>query len=109
MGAEVETIIEEISNSLIILEKRIGLKTSEKRLEELNALSENPDLWSQPDKARSLMRERQLLMDKVNTYKKLRNEFNDNAELYSLAIVENDPDLIRETQNLFYNLTIKQY
>ncbi len=104
MGAEVETIIEEISNSLIILEKRIGLKNSEKRLEELNSLSENPDLWSQPEKARCLMRERQLLMDKVNTYKNLRNEFNDNAELHSLAIAENDTDLIIETENIFHNL-----
>ena len=41
----------------------MDIETAPHRLEEFNALIENPDLWNDPAKAQKLMRERQGLIE----------------------------------------------
>ena len=43
-------------------------ETAPHRLEEFNAMIEDGDLWSDPARAQKLMRDRQVLMDKVENY-----------------------------------------
>ena len=48
MRAETERLVEEIEKSLALLRQRLGWDTAEHRLEELNAMSEDPELWNDP-------------------------------------------------------------
>ena len=65
MRAETQSTIEAIEKSLKLLGQRMDWETAPHRLEEMNAMIENGDLWSDPAKAQKLMRERQALMDSV--------------------------------------------
>ena len=97
MKAELENIVGEIEQSLSLLSKRVGFETAEFRLEELNAMCEDSNLWSDSEKATKLMQERQLLSDNIDTLKHVKNELNDSIELYRMAVEENDLDLQQET------------
>ena len=63
MRAETERLVEEIEKSLALLRQRLGWETAAHRLEELNAMSEDPALWNDPARAQKLMRDRQTLAD----------------------------------------------
>ena len=104
MKAEFENIIEEIRKSLGLLKKRIGWDTAEHRLEELNVLSEDSNLWSDLVKATKLMRERQVLADNINSVKRLQTELNETIEFYEMAELENDYPLQRETEDALRRL-----
>ena len=57
MKAEIENTIFAISKSLDLLSKRLNWDTAELRLEELDVLCEDSNLWSNPVNAKKLMRE----------------------------------------------------
>lgn len=54
-------------------------------MDELNALSEKPDFWNDPEEARKLMAERQRLDDGIKLVLALEREAEDGAELLELA------------------------
>lgn len=56
-----------------------------RRLDELNALSENPDLWNEPKAAQALMKERNYLAGNVTRYRDLEQNLQDNMELIALG------------------------
>ncbi|MEL7462677.1 MAG: peptide chain release factor 2 [Pseudomonadota bacterium] len=98
MRAETETIIGEIEKSLELLRQRLNWGTAERRLDELNARSEDPDLWNDPAKAQKVMRDRQQLADKIDGYKALSQELDDNRELIELGEMEDDADVVAEAE-----------
>ncbi len=98
MRAEIENIVTEIRKSLDLLRQRMDWDTAQHRLEEFNALSEDPDLWNDPEKAQKLMRERQALVDAIDTYKSLSQELDDNIELIELGEMEGDDEVIAEAE-----------
>ncbi|MEO0361821.1 MAG: peptide chain release factor 2 [Pseudomonadota bacterium] len=98
MRAETETIVAEIEKSLELLRQRLGWDTAERRLDELNARSEDPDLWNDPAKAQKVMRDRQQLADKIDGYKALEQELEDNKELIELGEMEDDADVVAEAE-----------
>ncbi|MEM8752656.1 MAG: peptide chain release factor 2 [Pseudomonadota bacterium] len=98
MRAETETIVAEIEKSLELLRQRLGWDTAERRLDELNARSEDPDLWNDPAKAQKVMRDRQQLADKIDGYKALERELEDNKELIELGEMEDDADVVAEAE-----------
>ena len=78
MRAETQNIVEAIRKSLKLLGQRMDWETAPHRLEEFNAMIEDGDLWSDPARAQKLMRDRQMLMDKVETYRKIDRDLTDN-------------------------------
>ena len=98
MRAEIETLASEIHNSLELLAQRMDWNTAEFRVEEFNAMSEDPDLWSDPDKAQKLMRERQALVDAMKTYSGLKQDLTDNIELIELGELEEDEAVIADAE-----------
>jgi peptide chain release factor 2 len=68
-------------------------------LDELNAKAEAPDFWTEPQRAQSLMRERNRLDKSLSAYKALESEFKDATGLLELAEAENDNGLITEAEN----------
>ncbi|MBC6437333.1 MAG: peptide chain release factor 2 [Rhodobacteraceae bacterium] len=98
MRSETQAHIEKIRNALEILGQRMGLETVQHRLEEFNARVEDPDLWNAPEKARNLMRDRQLLLDKVGTYDAIKGGLEDNIGLIHLGEEEGDDEVVAEAE-----------
>nr|WP_325250923.1 peptide chain release factor 2 [Amylibacter sp.] len=105
MRAEIETIAANIGNSLDLLKQRMDWDTAEHRLEEFNAMSEDPDLWNDPDKAQKLMRERQALVDSMAVYTSLKQELADNLDLIELGEMEDDTDVVAEAEEAIRKLS----
>lgn len=104
MRAEIENLAAEIEKSLALLRQRMDWETAEYRLEEFNAMSENPDLWNDPAKAQKLMRERQALVDSMEAYKSLKQDLSDNIEMIELGEMEDDQEVIEEAEDAIRKL-----
>ncbi len=98
MRAEIQTLVSEIENSLELLRQRMGWETAQHRLEEFNARVEDPNLWDDPAKAQSLMRERQALVDAMGTHDSIKAELEDNTGLIELGEMEEDTDVVEEAE-----------
>jgi peptide chain release factor 2 len=68
------------------------------RLSELNALAEDPDFWSDASRAQDLMRERQLLADRLGAFERIERDLADNVELIALGEEENDDKIVADAE-----------
>ncbi len=98
MRAETQSNIDKIRRSLDLLGQRMGLTTAKHRLEEFNARVEDPDLWNDPEKAQKLMRDRQVLLDKIGTYDAIKSGLDDNIGLIELGEEEGDSAIVTEAE-----------
>ena len=96
--AEISNIVEAIGKSIDLLKQRMDWETASHRLEEANAMIEDPNLWDDQDKAQKLMRDRQTLVDGIATVTGLETEMNDNVELIELGEMEDDQDVVQEAE-----------
>ncbi|MCZ4351392.1 peptide chain release factor 2 [Roseovarius aestuarii] len=98
MRAEIQSLTTEIENSLELLRQRMGWETAPHRLEEFNARVEDPTLWDDPAKAQKLMRDRQSLVDAMETHNLIQQELSDNIELIEMGEMEDDAGIITEAE-----------
>jgi peptide chain release factor 2 len=98
MRTEMQNIADAIAKSLKLLGQRMDWETAPHRLEEFNAMIEAGDIWSDPAAAQKLMRERQMLMDKVETYRRIEAELADNVELIELGEAEGDAGIVADAE-----------
>ncbi|PKP85151.1 MAG: peptide chain release factor 2 [Alphaproteobacteria bacterium HGW-Alphaproteobacteria-2] len=98
MRAETQKTVEAVEKSLALLRQRLGWETAAHRLEEFDALTENPELWSDPERAQKLMRERQELLDKVNTVREIARELEDQTGLIELGEAEGDDEVVADAE-----------
>ncbi|HEY0275369.1 MAG TPA: peptide chain release factor 2 [Paenirhodobacter sp.] len=106
MRAETQNIVDAIRKTLKLLGQRMDVETAPHRLEEFNALIEDGDLWSDPERAQKLMRERQMLLDQIETYNRVNRELTDNVELIELGEMEADPELIGAAEKSLKELKV---
>jgi len=98
MRAEIQSIVEDIRKSLGLLAQRMDRETAAHRLEEFNARVEDPTLWNDPAGAQKLMRDRQALLDSIETYESIARELTDNIELIGMGEAEGDADVVGEAE-----------
>lgn len=98
MRADAENAAEAIRKSLALLAQRMDWDTAPHRLEEFNAMIEDPNLWDDQERAQKLMRDRQTLVDAVDRYKGMSQELEDNIELIELGEAEGDDEVIAEAE-----------
>ncbi len=98
MRADAENAVAAIEKSLGLLAQRMDWDTAQHRLEEFNAMAEDPDLWNDPERAQKLMRERQMLVDAMERYTGMKQEMSDNVELIELGEMEEDEDVVKEAE-----------
>ena len=98
MRADAENAVAAIEKSLELLSQRMDWETAEHRLEEFNAMAEDPNLWDDPDRAQKLMRERQMLVDAMARYTGMKQEMSDNIELIELGEMEEDDEVVAEAE-----------
>jgi len=73
-------------------------ETAEHRLEEFNAMIEDPNLWNDQERAQKLMRDRQTLVDAIDRYKAMAQELEDNIELVAMGEAEGDDEVVAEAE-----------
>ncbi|MFV2052539.1 peptide chain release factor 2 [Aliiroseovarius sp. YM-037] len=98
MRAEIQNTVEAIEKSLALLKQRMDWETAEHRLEEFNARVEDPDLWNDPAKAQKLMRDRQMLVDAIETCQTITRDLSDNVELIELGEMEEDAEVVADAE-----------
>ena len=104
MRAEMENVVEAVEKSLRLLGQRMDWETAAHRLEEMNAMIEDGDLWSDPTRAQKLMRDRQMLLDQVETYRRIERELKDNVDLIELGEMEDDKEIVTEAETSLRSL-----
>nr|WP_170677545.1 peptide chain release factor 2 [uncultured Ruegeria sp.] len=107
MRAETQNIVAEIEKSLELLAKRMDYETAPHRLEEFNARVEDPNLWDNPENAQKLMRERQMLVDAIETYESIKTDLSDNVELIELGEMEEDEEVVADAEDAIRKLKAK--
>ncbi|WP_299661090.1 peptide chain release factor 2 [uncultured Ruegeria sp.] len=107
MRAETQNIVAEIEKSLELLAQRMDYETAPHRLEEFNARVEDPNLWDNPENAQKLMRERQLLVDAIETYETIKTDLSDNIELIELGEMEEDEEVVQDAEAAIKSLGAK--
>ena len=82
--------ISELTERLSVLSDHLELEEKQERLEEVKLELENPDVWSNPEKAQYLGKERVHLDNLCETFSKSNSILSDAKELLEMAESEND-------------------
>jgi len=98
MRSETLSTIEAIRKSLALLGQRMDIETAPHRLEEFDAMTEDPDLWNDPARAQALMRDRRMLSDALETHRSISQELEDQMGLIELGEAEGDAEVIAEAE-----------
>lgn len=77
------------------------------RQEELDALTADPNLWNDADKAQRLMTERNTLADQISRVRLLETQVQDTYDMIELAEAEGDADLLAEAERAFTDLSLQ--
>lgn len=107
MRAEAQNNVDKIEKSLELLRQRLDWETAPHRLEEFNARVEDPNLWDDPEGAQKLMRERQMLVDAIETYTSIKQDLSDNIEMIELGEMEDDQEVVDDAEASLKALTEK--
>lgn len=95
-----ESVLDEIYNSLEIDKKN-------DRIIEINRLMEENGFWDDVKKANAISKELKDINDSIESYNKLKSNYNDIYELINLANAENDKNLFKEIKE-HYNSFISE-
>ena len=104
MRAEMVNVVAAIDKSLGLLAKRLDYATAPYRLEEFNAMIEDPSLWDDQERAQKLMRDRQILVDAIATYEGIRQDLSDNLEMIELGAAEQDDEVVKDAEEALKTL-----
>ncbi|HEY7797944.1 MAG TPA: peptide chain release factor 2 [Hyphomonadaceae bacterium] len=99
MTPELENMVATIKQSVGLLRRRLDWGVAEKRLAELTALSESPEFWNDPQKAQTMMRERNRIVSAMDDIRALENEAKDAVDLWELAEAEGDKSMFAEVES----------
>ena len=107
MRAETLNHIASIEKSIRLVGQRMNWETAKYRLEEFNARVEDPSLWNDPDAAQKLMRDRQVLVDKISNYEALERDLRDNIDLIEMGEAEADASIVTDAEAALKSLRDK--
>jgi len=96
MRAEGQAHIDKIEASLALVRKFLDWEKALRRMDELNARVEDPDLWNDPKAAEEVMRERRRLDEAINAVNEINQEMSDAIEFIEMGDAEGDDDTVNE-------------
>ncbi|WP_293798795.1 peptide chain release factor 2 [uncultured Bosea sp.] len=96
MRPEIQTQLDNAKQSIGLLRRHLDWDQAQRRLAELNALSEGPDFWNDAEAAQKLMRERTSLETQIEGIGKLERELDDALTLIELGEMEGDDATVTE-------------
>ncbi|MGZ0245954.1 MAG: peptide chain release factor 2 [Alphaproteobacteria bacterium] len=104
MRAEMQALADKIEQSLVLLRRHLDPDQATKRLDELNAEAEDPDLWNDQERAQKVMRERGHLEKSIDDFTTLEQELRDSVELIEMAEAEDDAEIVAEAEETLVRL-----
>ena len=93
MRAEGQAHIDRIQAALALVRQSLDWERALRRLDELNARVEDPNLWSEPKEAEAVMRERRRLEAAIGTVNEISAEMADAVEFVELGEAERDSEI----------------
>ena len=96
MRAEGQAHIDRIEAALALVKKSLDWERALRRLDELEARVQDPDLWNDPKQAQAISREHKLLKDSVETVQEISQEMADATEFVEMGEAEGDDDVVAE-------------
>ena len=94
MRAEAQAFVDQINAATALLRRFLDWDRAHRRLDELNAMVEDPKLWDDPQGAQVVMRERRRLEEAIGATKKIETDLADTVELMEMAEAEGDAGLV---------------
>jgi peptide chain release factor 2 len=98
MRAEIEAIANDINQSIELLRRHLDWDNALRRLDELNARSEDPDLWNDAAAAQKVMRERTHLEQSTSMVRTIERERDDFLGLIELGEMEDDQTVVADAE-----------
>ncbi|MGD9668583.1 MAG: peptide chain release factor 2 [Hyphomicrobiaceae bacterium] len=105
MRAEAQKYVDSIEEALTLLRRHLDWDTAEARLAELNRRAEDPGLWSDPQSAQKVMRQRRQLEQAMQSVSALQRELDDAVVLIELGEAEDDGDTVAEGETALKRLS----
>ena len=99
MRAEGQAHIDRIEAALQLVRQSLDWERALRRLDELNARVQDPDLWNDPKEAQAISREQKQLETSVNTVKEISSEMGDAIEFIEMGEAEGDDDIVIDGLN----------
>ncbi|ABC63443.1 peptide chain release factor 2 [Erythrobacter litoralis] len=96
MRAEGQANIDRIEAALALVRQSLDWERALRRLDELNARVQDPDLWNDPKEAQAISREQKTLETAVKTVREIGSEMADAIEFVELGEAEGDEDVVKE-------------
>ena len=94
MRAEAQANVDQINQALDLLRRFLDWDRALRRLDELNAMVEDPALWNNAKAAQDVMRERRRLDEAIAATRKIEAELEDNVGLIEIAESEGDTAMV---------------
>ncbi|WP_284125619.1 peptide chain release factor 2 [Parerythrobacter aestuarii] len=96
MRAEGQANIDRIEAALSLVRQSLDWERALRRLDELNARVQDPNLWNDPKEAQAISREQKSLESAVNTVNEISSEMADAIEFVDMGEAEGDEDVVKE-------------
>ncbi|VVT16222.1 peptide chain release factor 2 [Erythrobacter sp. EC-HK427] len=96
MRAEGQAHIDRIEAALALVKRSLDWDMALRRLDELEARVQDPDLWNDPKAAQAISREHKLLKDSVETVREISSEMSDAVEFVEMGEAEGDDDIVAD-------------
>ncbi|MFZ1089765.1 MAG: peptide chain release factor 2 [Xanthobacteraceae bacterium] len=107
MRAEVEKLINDIKQSVSLLRRHLDFDKARVRLAELNRQAEDPNLWSDQQRAQRVMQERTGLEDQLTSISRIEQELEDQITMLELGEAEGDRKTVADAQAALEKLKIE--
>ena len=96
MRAEGQANIDRIEAALQLVRQSLDWERALRRLDELNARVQDPDLWNDPKEAQAVSREQKQLETAVNTVREISSEMADAIEFVDMGEAEGDDEVVND-------------
>ena len=99
MRAEGQALVDRIEASLALIRQSLDWEQALRRLDELSARVEDPNLWNDPKQAQAITREQKQLGDAVKAVNEISGEMSDAVEFVEMGEAEGDESVIKDGLN----------
>lgn len=96
MRAEAQAYINRIEAALALVRLSLDWERALRRLDELNARVQDPNLWDNPKQAQAISREQKTLETAVNTVNEIAAEMGDAVEFIEMGEAEGEESIVED-------------
>jgi len=107
MRAEGQANIDRIEAALQLVRQALDWDRALRRLDELNARVQDPDLWNDPKEAQAVSREQKQLENAVNTVNEISSEMSDAMEFVEMGEAEGDEEVVDDGLKSLERLAVR--